>query len=1142
MHDKRKRSAASRRMEAETKHEIQNKQLAKLLDNLETLYKNVKLGNTTLTMQEESSYVMDYLKALVLSKPESAASEKLLKPIMQVAGIENFPEGRVGGGWVDFILPSSREIGPPVALELKPLHGSDGKLNPLSKEFDQLVDQVTNTRTNQIIRYILGGNGNRGVDFVVFTNLKEVYIFDKGCITKFEPARKETFKEFIEAISVTKNISDYLRRVTEELEKRDLDRYFFNDLKKWFGYLQELDWNSDPQVNSVLLLNKLIFALTLEDFMIIDYRETWDMFSRNFNKWSAKGPKAVLKNFFKELDEFLYEYYDTELFVPSNSILSKFKESNESYAKLLKTLRSVAGFVDEPTLFSGGLYSYNFRLINEDVFGKSYETFLAENRKESGIYYTPNQITGRMASDLVQHLFGKIRDKLVQDLSIEEYDEALILADQLVKITIFDPACGSGAFLVSVLREIVKVYSDIKPKTEWINQLGLKEISEPERVRIDKVRQLRETLGFNGQMKGIDRILLSKIILRHIYGCDLDNTALNVAKVNLWKETVKLNPESFYFQSLPQSINHILPALKVNFVCGNSIVGLSDEYVVKYLTDNFREDIKSMLDLRKEYLKDPSNADIAEKIEEIKEPIRSSLSVEFGKIYPELESPLFYPLEFFFIYFSENGIPVEENSRKFSALIGNPPWNDVKPIKKEFAQKHPSIFGEGLTKFSISGKEFEKTFDRKLMNAETKELWKKYRDEIHALSDFIRKNYGLQYKGDTSLQKTFLEKFIRLSRDAFAILIPSNFHTDEGASDLRKEIFDKWQLNYLISFENKHKVWFNMESRFKFDMLFVTSHKTGESFKAKFYVHNWKETERLLDYPIELILKLSPQMLGVMEFRSEEDVEIIRKIRADHQSAFDYGFRFSREFGYPGDNDLLEDQPSHGDIPAFEGKTIHQYDSNYSDNRYWINEMNGRERLKNSFIQSVTKYFNDKPKVAQMLEKGELLMDYETDRLVLRRQARTTDERTLIASIVPKRNFLLDSLAYQRPYQFEVAEGKIRQVHNMDEDYYLLALLNSFVLDYYIRQRISANLNFSFLYELPIPKISNMLKERVVSLARELVRKPTDRAKRTDIEILIAKEFFKLSKEDITYILNSFVYGDIDKELIELIKEKYEHN
>lgn len=1141
-----KKPEVTKPMQEEIKHEISNKQLAKLLDDLETLYKNVKLGNTTLSMEEESKYVTDYLKSLVLSKPESAASEKLLKPIMQEAGIENFPEGRVGGGWVDFLLPSSREVGPPAAIELKPLHDREGKLNSLSKEFDLLVESLNKTSSNQITKYILGGNGSRGVDYVVFTNLKDAYIFDKGCIAKFEPAKKETFREFIESVSVTKNISDYLRRVTEELEKRDLDKYFFNDLKKWYGYLQEQDWIDYPQENSVLLLNKLIFALTLEDFMIIGYRETWDMFSRNFSKWSAKGPRAVVKNFFRELDEFLYEYYDTELFVPSNSILSKLKDSSNSYSNLLKALRAVAGFVDEPNIFSGGLYSYNFRLINEDVFGKSYEMFLAENRKDSGIFYTPNQITTKMAAGLVSLLFGKFRDELIDDLNRENYDQAIEQARKLVRITVFDPACGSGAFLISVLREITKIYSDIKPKTEWVNGLGLEQVSDPEMDRIKKVRKVREILGFNGQMKGVDRVLLSKIILRHIYGSDLDGMALSVSKVNIWKETVKLNPESFYYQSLPESVNHILPDLKINLVRGNSIVTFPDEYVIKTLQEKHKNEIVRMLELRNLYLEDPSKAEMAEEIEEIKKPIRLELEEEFANTYPGFTHPLLYPLEFFFLYFDERGEPIQDGG-KFSGLIGNPPWNNVKPHRVEFVMKHPEMFEGGVSRFSVMGKELDKLFNDKIKDTQVQSMWNQYTSSIYNLSKFIRKSYLLQGSGDTSLQKTFLEKFMTLTKDAFAILVPSNFHTDQGTLELRREIFNNWQLNEMISFENRRRVWFDMESRFKFDMLTVTKQKTGKPFKARFYVSEWEDIESAFDYPTDLIAELSPIVLGVTEFRSREDIDIIKRIRGKHLLLSQIGLKISSEFHETNDKYLFHTECGPDMLPLYSGRMIHQYNNQFANNEFYVSEEEGRSALISSQAKSVRdRLKNDSlpipayDTIVEMINRRELLMDYETERLVIRSFARSNDERTLIASIVPKGVFLTNMLTYFDPFLISLENGKVVQSNRGDQLYYLLALLNSFVLDYYIRQRVSAALNFFFIYELPIPDASEQFRNRIITLAKNLMKYPSNGQERAELEILIAKGLFKLSKDETEHILDSFVYGNIDRELIKLIKNKYE--
>ncbi|MGC8699319.1 MAG: Eco57I restriction-modification methylase domain-containing protein, partial [Candidatus Acidifodinimicrobium sp.] len=923
---------------------------------------------------------------------------------------------RMGGGWVDFILPSSKEFGLPVALELKALHRNDGSLESLENEYRNLREQAERNHTNQVIRYILGARdpGNRGVDYVVLTNLKEVFIFDKGCIREFAYVKKETFREFIEGASTNRNIYDYLRRTTEDTERRDLDKQFFNDLKKWYGLLSNLEWIDNPESNSVLLLNKLIFALTLEDFMIIDYRKTWDLYSEKYNSWITKGAKKVLKEFFEDLDEFLYEYYDTELFIPSNDILSKLKDKKENYQNFLNVLGKVAGFKEDPETFSGGLYSYSFRLIDEDIFGKSYEMFLAENRKDQGIYYTPKVITKRMASKLVNELFGPVKERLLKHIESREYEEALSDARRLVEITILDPACGSGPFLISVLREISAVYEEIKEKTEWVHNYsnGL-EIPQELREWEERIGDVRRLMGFDKyKVEGVNREALSKIVLRHIYGIDLDGMALNVAKVNLWKETVKINPSSYHFQSLPESINHILPNLNMNFIKGNSIVSLPEEMIVKILSEEFRDDIGKMVKLRNEYIEDPTRADIPDEIERIKSPIRERLREEFMKLYGSFESnPLFYPLEFFFLYFDGNG-DLTEGKKGFTGVIGNPPWNNIKPIKKEFAAKHPEIFGEDISKFSIPGKEFEKLFEEKMNDPDVCREWKAYEDYYDNLSDYIKNNYKLHYSGDYSFQKVFLEKFIEKARDGFAILIPSNFHTDEGSYLLRKEILDNWEMRELISFENRRKNWFPaIDSRFKFDMLIVSSKKTGRPFKARFYINDEGEIDETFEYPIPLIGKLSPSVLGITEFRSENDIKIVSKIRGDHKLLGDMGIVLTSEFHTTNDKDLFNTNGK--GLPVLKGENIHQYNPRYSTEiSYWIEEEKGRERLLKKELSRIEKIAIEygrsnglKQKelheyveqvvgtASEKFAKREFILDYEAPRLAYRSIARSTDER-----------------------------------------------------------------------------------------------------------------------------------------------------
>lgn len=1138
--------------------------LSDYLDDLELLYAPLRHGNSSLAIPFKTKDAEEYVTGLGRSKPETLLSDKLLKPIMRDAEIANFPEGRMGGGWVDFILPSSKELGLPVALELKPLHKSNGSLESLQDEYDNLKQQAAETHTNQVIRYILGARdpGNRGVDYVVLTNLKDVFIFDKGCIREFSYVKKETFREFIEGASVNKNIYDYLRRTTEDSEKRDLDKLFFRDLKKWFELLSSLEWTDDPQYSSVLLLNKLVFALTLEDFMIIDYRKTWDMFSEKFNSWITKGPKKVISEFFRDMDEFLYEYYDTELFVPTSDILSKLKDSRENYQNFLKVLGKVAGFTEDPETFSGGLYSYSFRLIDEDVFGKSYETFLAENRKDEGIYYTPKVITGRMAFKLVEELFGPIRDQLLEHLSANKFEEALEDSKHLTEVTVIDPACGSGAFLISVLREISNVYQRIKEKTEWAHryQNGL-DIPEDVREKMEKTDEIREFLGFNDNGgRGLNREAISKLILRHIYGADLDSMALNVAKVNLWKEAVKLNPGSYHFQSLPESINHILPDLKVNFINGNSVVNLPDDMVIETLSGKFKEEIRQMVKMRREYLDDPSHAEIPEEIEIMKKPIREELTKEFQSAFkiPE-DKPLFYPLEFFFLHFDENGDPLKEK-KGFNGAIGNPPWNNLKPNAKEFASKHPEVFGEGITKFSLSGKEFKKLFKEKLEDGNIRRLWDSYESYNSSLSSYVKETYRLQYSGDYSYQKVFLEKFMEIARDGFAILIPSNFHTDEGSYLLRKKITDDWEIRELISFENRSKIWFpGLHAQFKFDMLVVSREKTGNPFKAKFYVSDKKEIEDSFDYPVSLIGTLSPEVLGITEFRSGRDVEIVSKIRGNHKLIGDSKFILGSEFHTTNDNDLFNTDRQ--GLPVVKGENIHQYDPKFSPEVfYWIDEKAGRERLLGKEIKRIeriamkqgrstnltgTKLHDYVKKIVEdaieNFGKGIFVLDYEIPRLAYRAIARSTDERTLIAAIIPRGSFLINSLNYVRPCEYHLSGNEFSQgIVPLDDICFLMALMNSFVMDYYIRLKVSANLNTFFIYELPIPEVSESLRNRIVKMSQGLSSNPKNVGVRAETEAVIAKEVFQLSKDDMSHILGTFVYGNIDKKLLNLILDKYE--
>lgn len=1099
----------------------------------------------------KSDQAKSYLQNISHSKPESLLADKFFRPIVQHLGLTYLPEPVAGDGWVDYLIRSSMGS-PPVAIELKALHNSAGKYVSLENRLRELVDEYDRNRTNQIIKYLKKSDG---FDYVILTNMDDVFYFNREAISDFKPFHQEKIEDFVNSLKENLNIWDVTRRKEDSIPKRELDEIFLSDLEKWATALISLKWTTRETEASILLLNKLMFVRTLEDYGLIPFRYLQSEYEDKVRKWQAKGTKYILQKFFFDINDWFYPYYDTELFREGSNVFELLVQDGNNLERFRRYFEEILGVDVISSNFSKGMISYNFRHIDEDVFGKSYESFLAKDRKDQGIYYTHRNITKYMAEKLVGTLCFELRDHLISVLSSENYTNAYQIAEELTSISIIDPACGSGPFLINTLRVFFEeVYKKIDQATSWAESNlyeGKFEIPRHIVEQREYVKKIRAKLGI-----GDDRKLVMNVILRHIYGVDLDPRAVDVAKVNVWKEAVKLAPRAFSFETLTGETTHILPDLETNLIPGDSLITPRDEEVANYLEENFKNEISGLMKIRADYLSDPFNpehlSELAKLKNEIKKPLmdwfHSNINVDFKP-----KRTVFYPLEFPQLFFDEHGVKKGLKKCGFSGVIGNPPWNNIKPNAKEFASRHPDIFGDKVSKFSVESKEFNDIFSEKLKEPHVNQLWEDYKRPISLISDFISERYTLNYSGDFSLQKTFLERFIELTSDTFAILIPSTFHTDEGSLNMRKLVLENWNLYELISFENRTNTWFpGIEPRTKFDFI-IAGKKEREPLKAKFYVNSWEEVEKKYVYPVELIKRMSPNVLGFVEFRSQEDINVANKIRGQHRLFHDYSLHITREFDKSNKKyqklDLFTKESN--SYPLFEGKNIHQYNASFSTPNYYIRVETARGLLLDRELFRVKRFVKEiRPSsesadlvalTEQAFKAGRFLLDFETERMVFRRIGRSTDERSLISCIVPANSFLDDSLAQIKPLYYAIEDGKIIQKNIGDFSYYLMSLFNSFVLDYYIRLRISANLNFFFINELPIPDLQRGLYQKIVELSKR-ISKRYDRSIRAKIEAIIARDLFGLGKADLEYILGTFTYGNIDSELVELIKNEFSQN
>lgn len=163
------------------------------------------------------------------------------------------------------------------------------------------------------------------------------------------------------------------------------------------------------------------------------------------------------------------------------------------------------------------------------------------------------------------------------------------------------------------------------------------------------------------------------------------------------------------------------------------------------------------------------------------------------------------------------------------------------------------------------------------------------------------------------------------------------------------------------------------------------------------------------------------------------------------------------------------------------------------------------------------------------------------DRVGTRDVARSTDERTLFAALIPALSCLGNTINFVRPFFYEPdRRGNLKQVeHSAEELHALLSIFDSLVLNFYVRNKVSAHVNMHQLYELPIPKLSAAQKKKLADAAAKLLKNPRDVAERAALETFIARELYGLSLEDWKHLTSTFAFGSGDSkaELDEIIRQ-----
>ena len=329
----------------------------------------------------------------------------------------------------------------------------------------------------------------------------------------------------------------------------------------------------------------------------------------------------------------------SELPLFTNSVLINRKEKQQFSS--LPTLNYLFAFLDAYNFASEGSEEVQEEaktLINASVLGLIFEKI---NGHKDGSVFTPGFITMYMCREAVVNTvltkfnnFYNWHCKSIADL-YNQIDD-IPQANQLINsITICDPAVGSGHFLVSALNELIRLKYELGILVDSEGKRIKKSdytfcIENDELIVTDADNNLFSYNPLNEESRRIQETLFKEkktIIENCLFGVDLNPNSVKICRLRLWIELLK---NAYYTAESDYKELETLPNIDINIKCGNSLVHRFD------LTDSIKSVLKetgiSISQYRNAVSKYKNAQDKAEKweLDSMIAEIKSKLTTEIG--------------------------------------------------------------------------------------------------------------------------------------------------------------------------------------------------------------------------------------------------------------------------------------------------------------------------------------------------------------------------------------------------------------------------------------------------------------------------------------------------------------------------------
>jgi len=411
------------------------------------------------------------------------------------------------------------------------------KVKTEPKRYTYILGEGESCRTAAERFAIITKKGNK----TALDDVKDAFSVEKLSKSFFDEYKKhyELFCEFMVAKpNIRKTIFNGDEKAIRDFIKKLLGRIvflYFIQKKGWMGVPENSNWGQgDPDFLWNLFNNSRNKGLFYSEYLTRLFFDTLNTPRPNDNIELIKG------------EEIKIPFLNGGLF----------EEDNKNYRNLIfpaELFENLFRFFNQ----------YNFTIYEDDpndhtvavdpeMLGHIFENLLEDN-KDKGAYYTPKEIVHYMCQEsLIEYLCttleiedeAKEKEAVTALLKQKEIDDILKpeiqnINNALDKVKICDPAIGSGAFPMGLLKEIF-----IAKQTLYTFEHG-------------------NTEGFDASGVKLN------IIQNSIYGVDIEKGAVDIARLRFWLSLV-----------VDEEAPKALPNLDYKIVVGNSLVSkLGDDII-----------------------------------------------------------------------------------------------------------------------------------------------------------------------------------------------------------------------------------------------------------------------------------------------------------------------------------------------------------------------------------------------------------------------------------------------------------------------------------------------------------------------------------------------------------------------------------